>query len=190
MARSRLLRNAPTQPNVLRVAGMETYSDPEAAFAAAVRDGRSNLRLTQEQVRRRLLDGFGIDLSKTAMSRLEQGERPIRLNEVAALAKILGIDLRLGGQEIRESANERKADEEEVRRELAAVDNEVAVASATFHAARATAEQAGHRLAELRQRREALLDVVARIARGDVEILDMIRIAKHAREEAERNGQH
>ena len=78
---------------MVRVTHPEEASDAEAAFGAAVRDRRTDLALTQEQVRRRLLDAHGIDLSKTAMIRLEQGKRPIRFTEVSALAQLLGIDL-------------------------------------------------------------------------------------------------
>lgn len=160
-----------------------------------VRERRNALTLTQEQLRQRLLQ-HGIDLSKTAMSRLEQGERPIRLNEVTALAQVLGIDLRLiGNPESRIYADERRADEEVVRRELAALEREVVQASNMFEAARGAAAHAEYaarkaheRLTKLQKHREALLEVVARVTRGDEEILDMIRIAKQARMEAERDG--
>lgn len=68
-------------------------NDAEAAFGHAVRGARTTLGWTQDQLRRRLLDDHGIDLSKTAMARLELGQRPIRLNEVHALAVLLGMDL-------------------------------------------------------------------------------------------------
>lgn len=68
-------------------------NDAEAAFGQAVRGARNTLGWTLDHLRGRLLDGYGIDLSKTAMARLEQGNRPIRLNEVHALAHLLGIDL-------------------------------------------------------------------------------------------------
>lgn len=90
------LRYRPTQPNVSRVTQPdhpEHVSSAEAVFGAMVRTRRGHLALTQEQLRKRLLDSYGIDLSKTAMSRLEQGERPIRLNEVQALANLLTIDM-------------------------------------------------------------------------------------------------
>jgi transcriptional regulator with XRE-family HTH domain len=87
------LRYRPTQPNMLRVAQPDDEHDAETTFGRAVRSARTTLGWTQEQLRRRLLDAYDIDLSKTAMARLEQGGRPIRLNEVYGLAQVLGIDL-------------------------------------------------------------------------------------------------
>lgn len=76
-----------------RVAQLDDALDAESAFGRLVRSTRNARGWTLDQLRRRVLDGFGIDLSKTAMARLEQGNRPIRLNEVAAIARVLEIDL-------------------------------------------------------------------------------------------------
>lgn len=65
----------------------------ESIFGAQVRGAREARNWTQEQLRKALLTASGIDLSPTAMTRLEQGKRPIRLNEVAALAEVLDISL-------------------------------------------------------------------------------------------------
>lgn len=161
----------PTQPNVLRVTGTEPYGDPEAAFAAAVRDGRSLLGLTQEQVRRRLLDNFGIDLSKTAMSRLEQGERPIRFNEVAALAQILKLNVFAVGQ--------RKSEAEELdvafvaaTERLKAVERELDIASAAAASARNTVEAAEARLAMLKTRQRQLRDARNQLAHDLSQVAD------------------
>lgn len=62
-------------------------------FGAQVRKARELRGWTQERLRLYLRDASGIDLSSTAMARLEQGKRPIRLNEVAALADLLNISL-------------------------------------------------------------------------------------------------
>lgn len=70
----------------------------EKAFGVTVRRQRESVAWTQQQLRARLFADYGIDLSKTAMSRLENGDRPVRLNEAAALAHVLGIELRLGGE--------------------------------------------------------------------------------------------
>lgn len=58
-----------------------------------VRQEREDRGWTQERLRKLLLEQSGIDLSATAMARLEQGKRPIRLNEVAALAQLLELEL-------------------------------------------------------------------------------------------------
>lgn len=65
---------------------------PEQHFGAMVRQAREARDWTQETLRRHLAER-DVHLEKTAMIRLEQGRRPIRLNEVAALAKLLGLDL-------------------------------------------------------------------------------------------------
>lgn len=64
----------------------------EVQFGRAVSNARNVLGWTQERLRREVHAAYRIDLSKTAMSRLEKGERPIRLNEVAAIAAVLGMD--------------------------------------------------------------------------------------------------
>jgi len=57
-----------------------------------VRAAREAQDWTQETLRRHLAER-GVHLEKTAMIRLEQGKRPIRLNEVVVLAKLFGLDL-------------------------------------------------------------------------------------------------
>lgn len=158
------LRYRSTQPNVFRVAGIEPFNDPEVAFAAAVRAGRQVLGLTQDQVRRRLLDNFGIDISKTAMSRLEQGERPIRFNEVAALAHILKIELLARSPKTAEAEGMDLVLAQTSAR-LAAVETELEIASAAHAEAVRAAEMAADRLhqvqrthRELRSARDRLLD--------------------------------
>lgn len=78
---------------MLRVAQPDEQNDAEHAFGMEVRDVRRTLGWTQEHLRRRMLEGYGIELSKTAMARLELGQRPIRFNEVYALSALLDIDL-------------------------------------------------------------------------------------------------
>ncbi len=67
--------------------------EPEEDFGAQVREARKARGWTQETLARRLREEGGIDLSKTAIVRLEKGERPTRLNEVVALARVLEIPL-------------------------------------------------------------------------------------------------
>lgn len=66
----------------------------EERFGAQVKAAREARGWTQERTREDLKQRYGLFLSSTAMTRLEQGRRPIRLNEVTALSKLLGLDLR------------------------------------------------------------------------------------------------
>ncbi|MEU5721589.1 helix-turn-helix domain-containing protein [Micromonospora sp. NPDC047738] len=65
----------------------------EERFGAQVRAAREAQGWTQERLRAALRAASGIELSSTAMARLEQGKRPIRLNEVSALAQVLGLSV-------------------------------------------------------------------------------------------------
>lgn len=167
--------------------GIDPFRDPEAAFAAAVRDGRDNLRLTQEQVRRRLLDNFGIDLSKTAMSRLEKGERPIRFNEVAALAQILKIDVFANGRR-QSQAEELDVSLMQANERLRAIETELAVASTAMAAAAQAAQAAEERLLMLKGRQAELRNIRDQLTHGladaaDARMLLQMRIGKS-------NGEH
>jgi transcriptional regulator with XRE-family HTH domain len=66
---------------------------PEQHFGHQVRDAREARGWSQEALGRHLSATSGIELSQTAITRLEQGKRPIRLNEASALAKLLGLEL-------------------------------------------------------------------------------------------------
>lgn len=157
---------------------MTQPSDAEAQFGALVRDRRTLLQWTQEQLRRRLLDGYGIELSKTAMARLEQGKRPIRLNEVAALAQLLEIDLQVYGKPTRSEAQMLDAALADVTERLAAVDREIAVASARAEQAHESYQEARHRIYELQHQR-GLLNVEM------INLLDSLQGAADARYRAE-----
>lgn len=146
------------------MAGTEPYGDAEAAFAAAVRNTRAQLRLTQEEVRQRLLDNFGIDLSKTAMSRLEQGERPIRYNEVVALAKVLRLNVITRGRRPETEELDQFLAESTIR--LQAVEAELAIASERAKAARAALEDAEARFGELRNRHAELIHVQTQLRKS------------------------
>jgi transcriptional regulator with XRE-family HTH domain len=77
---------------VVRVKHLDEEATPEQHFGAMVRAAREARDWTQETLRRHLAER-GVLLEKTAMIRLEQGKRPIRLNEVSVLANLLGLDL-------------------------------------------------------------------------------------------------
>lgn len=135
-----------------------TQPDPETAFGALVRERRSLKQWTQDLLRRRLLDTYGIDLSKTAMSRLEQGERPIRLNEVYALAQLLDIDLRTFGRApSRSEAEEADAVFIEATARLGAVERELEMASNAAAAAQAAYEETRMRVQVLQQEHARLM---------------------------------
>ncbi|WP_158289833.1 helix-turn-helix domain-containing protein [Micromonospora sp. S4605] len=81
---------------------MAQQQSAEEAFGAQVRQAREARGWTQDRLRRTLREVAGVDLSSTAMARLEGGKRPIRLNEVTALARVLELDLtQYGGRELR-----------------------------------------------------------------------------------------
>ncbi|KAA1426473.1 helix-turn-helix domain-containing protein [Nocardioides antri] len=65
---------------------------PEEVFAARVRSERERQGLSQARVadRMRLV---GVDIDATAITRIERGERRVRLNEAVALAQALQLEL-------------------------------------------------------------------------------------------------
>lgn len=67
--------------------------EDEAQFIRFMRNRRIGLRWSQAELARRLeaagLDGF----NQTNVSRLEQGERPLRLNEARVIAEVLDSEL-------------------------------------------------------------------------------------------------
>lgn len=62
----------------------------EARFGQTMRALRVRAGYTQEQLAERLKE-FGIRLHFSAISKMESGDRQIRLNEAVALANILGV---------------------------------------------------------------------------------------------------
>lgn len=86
---------------------MAQQHSAEETFGNQVRQAREARGWTQDRLRRTLREVAGIDLSSTAMARLEGGKRPIRLNEVTALARVLELDLaQYGGRELRFTQHE------------------------------------------------------------------------------------
>lgn len=70
------------------------HETPEARFGNRVRAAREDRGWSQEALARHLKEAAGVELHQSAIARLERGERAIRFNEAAALAKVLNIDLR------------------------------------------------------------------------------------------------
>ena len=115
----------------------------EAAFGAQVRQARERRGWTQEQLATYLRASSEIDLSPTAMNRLELGKRPIRLNEVAALANLLDIEPGAYGnsqdqlsqrqyEQAREELNRLQEEDGELRYRLEAAAREMANAQARY----------------------------------------------------------
>lgn len=66
----------------------------ERAFGAAVRSAREARGWSQAELADRLVRDVGLSVGgQSGMARVEQGVRPTRLNEVASIARYLGIDL-------------------------------------------------------------------------------------------------
>ena len=61
---------------------------------------RKARRLTQEQLAERLLRNQGVPLRQQVLAKVEQGSRPLRLNEAAAIARELevSVDALLAGR--------------------------------------------------------------------------------------------
>lgn len=143
---------------------------PEDEFAARVRQAREARHLSQAQLAELLRVHHGIRLDPTAITRLERGNRLIRLNEAVALADVLSIRLfdltrrpffrGLSPGAIREEAPRLIA-------ELEALDAEIARADQTSMASRVEAS-------DLREQRQ---DVQGKLA-------ELIRQPGLSREEA------
>ncbi|MDH6460893.1 transcriptional regulator with XRE-family HTH domain [Micromonospora sp. A200] len=111
-------------------------SSAEQRFGAQVREAREVRGWSQEALARHLRESAGIELHQTAVARLERGERTIRFNEVAALAKLLGLDLQAYSAELptltddeyehaKESLERTRAQEEQATRDLLRVQDQL-----------------------------------------------------------------
>ncbi|SMX99195.1 helix-turn-helix domain-containing protein [Brevibacterium linens] len=129
--------------------GIAVERSPEGSFAARLREERRRRGLSQAEVAERLSARLEVTIDKSALARMERGERSIRLNEAVALAEILQVTLlRLVG-ESGDGPNAR------VRRALDELENaEVLLRAATEEVERrgAQVEEARARLAEVENR--------------------------------------
>lgn len=150
---------------------------PEVTFGNQVRKARETRGWTQDRLRRVLREAAGLDLSSTAMTRLEQGKRPIRLNEVAALASVLDLSLdryangpvRLTQDEYERAAHgleQLRAREAEADQRLQVAKEAAAAAITEEAAARQALDAVRRQLARL----EATLD---RYERGRQDLLEV-----------------
>ncbi|HTW15146.1 MAG TPA: helix-turn-helix transcriptional regulator [Nocardioides sp.] len=62
-------------------------------FAARIQERRKALDWAQTTLAANLGQAFGIDLDGTAITRIEQGKRRVRLDEAVAITQLLGLDL-------------------------------------------------------------------------------------------------
>lgn len=124
-------------------------STPEIEFARLVRTAREQRGWSQDELARQL-KAAGTPIHQTGLHRMETGDRGVRLNEAVAIAKLLGLDLRIfsphGGQPAitsdEEAATTQSAldelgkQEEELKSKLAQLhsdyDAEIAVISASL----------------------------------------------------------
>lgn len=129
----------------------------EEAFGAQVRAARESRQWTQAYLRRQLATAFNIKLSQTAMARLEQGKRPIRLNEVSALAHLLRLDISRYAEPSEpvtaDTYDDAKVRAAQLRRSARAVEAEIIAISSRLMVERANAQD---RLRELSSQLDTL----------------------------------
>lgn len=66
---------------------------PEETFAGRLREQRRAAKLTQAQLADRMSDALGSSVYVTIITKIESGDRTVRLNEAAAAAQVLGVPL-------------------------------------------------------------------------------------------------
>lgn len=90
-------------------------STPEEMFAHRLREQRKSAKLTQAGLARLLSDLLGTTVNSTAVTKIEKGDRTVRLDEAVAAAQALGVPLAtLVSEQTPESARL-----DELRKELA-----------------------------------------------------------------------
>ncbi|MEV0156889.1 helix-turn-helix transcriptional regulator [Micromonospora sp. NPDC050686] len=155
---------------------MAQQPSAEDLFGTQVRQAREARGWTQDRLRRVLRDVAGLDLSSTAMTRLEQGKRPIRLNEVTALARVLELELaQYGGTEVRltqhDAYEQAKTQLAELQGMLEAAENELAAASITEQHARQARVVAMQHVDVLRRQYTLLQTAISQYDMGREELL-------------------
>ena len=69
------------------------FEDVGQSFGALVRKARENRQWTQADLAKRLGSLLGKEVNPLAITRTETGKRPVPLDEVAALAQLLNLEL-------------------------------------------------------------------------------------------------
>lgn len=72
---------------------VESSDTPGAIFARRLREERARAGLTQTDVARQLSERTGTKIDSSALTRVEKGQRAVKLEEALALAEILGEPL-------------------------------------------------------------------------------------------------
>ncbi|MEV7983344.1 helix-turn-helix transcriptional regulator [Streptomyces sp. NPDC086519] len=90
------------------------------SFGALVRTARENRQWTQADLAKRLGSLLGREVNPLAITRTEAGKRPVPLDEVAALAQLLNLELDplLNPPRVQGSAHDLKKRAAELRDEL------------------------------------------------------------------------
>lgn len=90
------------------------------SFGALVRTARENRQWTQADLAKRLGSLLGREVNPLAITRTEAGKRPVPLDEVAALAQLLNLELDplLNPPRVQGSAGELRKRADELRDEI------------------------------------------------------------------------
>jgi transcriptional regulator with XRE-family HTH domain len=125
---------------------MENIPTPEAMFSDRVFAFRKAMDWSQEELARRMSE-FGFSWRQTTVAKVENAQRPLRLNEAAALAAVFDVDL---------SEMLRSLDDERGRatRDLMRLTQKLGNAHRRVRAAEAELESATEDLTEARNERE------------------------------------
>jgi transcriptional regulator with XRE-family HTH domain len=75
------------------VAAGDPVQIDEARFAANIRARRESVGWSQGELARRLRENGWENFHQTTVSRIEKGDRPIRLGEAVAVAELLGVPI-------------------------------------------------------------------------------------------------
>ncbi|MEV0443621.1 helix-turn-helix transcriptional regulator [Streptomyces spectabilis] len=155
---------------------------PGDLFARQVRQERERLGISQAELARRMAALLGTNLDSTAITRIEQQTRAVRLDEAVAAAKTLGVPLVM-----LTSDNYARENEAEIQNLLA----ELALAEREWEKVRQKVHRITRTIQQLSAEREAFrshaLDVNPETA-GDYELDPETQAALDARMRDARNA--
>lgn len=69
------------------------HDAPSQVFAQRLREERARTGVSQTELATRISDRLGFTVDPTAITRIEKGERSVKLDEAVAIAEVLGVDL-------------------------------------------------------------------------------------------------
>jgi transcriptional regulator with XRE-family HTH domain len=131
--------------------------DHEAAFGARVRSLRKTRGWSQEHLAEQM-QMLGHNWLQSTVTKTENGQRPLRLNEAAALAEVLAVPLAEATRPLPDSADlaalreqiaQVSAEEEALRDSIEKLKMSIAASTAQFTSQQRRHEQLRYRLAEL-----------------------------------------